>query len=197
MYIVDFIGVIVSTAVVAGFVVFVKKSGLCGDYIRVTLNPKICTKNMKGIIILFVGILLSVGVSAQESNPNFDKNLAAELGADDYGMKTYVFVLLKTGENKSTDESLRNESFSAHFSNMRKIAKEGKLALAGPMLKNENNYRGIFIFNVSTIEEAQECVKNDLAIQNGFLQPEFYLWYGSAALPRYLPFDDKIWTKKP
>jgi hypothetical protein len=35
--------------------------------------------------------------------------------------------------------------------NIQRLAKEGKLALAGPFsTKNERDYRGIFIFNVKT-----------------------------------------------
>ncbi|MGB3198004.1 MAG: hypothetical protein WBB17_09795, partial [Saprospiraceae bacterium] len=38
------------------------------------------------------------------SNPNFDKALAEKLGGDDYGMKSYYLVILKTGTNTSTDK---------------------------------------------------------------------------------------------
>ncbi|MBN2395104.1 MAG: hypothetical protein JXC36_01425, partial [Candidatus Atribacteria bacterium] len=31
------------------------------------------------------------------SNPNYDKSLADKLGGDDYGMKSYFLVILKTG----------------------------------------------------------------------------------------------------
>lgn len=152
---------------------------------------------MKKLVLLFLATICSFVILAQETNSNFDEELAAKLGADEYGMKTYVFVLLKTGDNPSTDETLRNESFAAHFSNMKDMAEQGKLVVAGPMFKNDKNIRGIFIFNVASIEEAHQCVENDLAIKNGFLKPEFFLWYGSAALPEYLPFEEKIWKKKP
>lgn len=151
---------------------------------------------MKGILILFIGIVFSFGISAQETNPNYDEKLATELGADDYGMKNYVLVLLKTGKNKSKDQNLINESFAGHFSNMKELAKQGKLVVAGPTGKNLKNYRGIFIFNVATFEEATECLKGDLAVQNDFLQAELYHWYGSAALPVYLEAEDKVWKKK-
>lgn len=151
---------------------------------------------MKRILLLLIGIVFSFGISAQETNPNFNEKLALELGADDYGMKSYVLVLLKTGKNRSKDQNLINESFAGHFSNMNELAKQGKLVVAGPMGKNLKNYRGIFIFNVTTFEEATECLKGDLAVQNDFLQAELYQWYGSAALPVYLESEDKIWKKK-
>ena len=78
------------------------------------------------------------------------------------------------------------------------IAEEGKLIIAGPLGKNENNYRGIFILNdIKSIEEAKELLQTDPAIKNGLLDYEIFTWYGSAALPEYLQFSDKIWKSKP
>jgi uncharacterized protein YciI len=66
---------------------------------------------------------------------------------------------------------------------MDKLAEEGKLVAAGPFNTNEKEYRGLFIFNVSTIGEAEELVKGDPTVTNGIFVAEMYRWYGSAALP--------------
>jgi hypothetical protein len=42
--------------------------------------------------------------------------------------------------------------------------------------------RGIYIFDVETIEEARRLTNTDPAIQAGSLVMELRLWYGSAAL---------------
>jgi len=132
------------------------------------------------------------------SNPNYDKTLADKLGADDYGMKSYFLVILKTGTNTTSDKELISESFRGHMDNINRLVAEGKLIVAGPLKKNDNNYRGIFILNnLKTIEEAKELLQTDLAIKNGLLDYEIFTWYGSAALPEYLPFSDKIWKLKP
>ena len=132
------------------------------------------------------------------SNPNFDKALAEKLGGDDYGMKSYYLVILKTGTNTSTDKEFIKESFKGHMENIHHLVKEGKLIVAGPLGKNELNYRGIFILNsVKSIDEAKELLQNDLAIKNGLLDYDILTWFGSAALPEYLPFSDKIWKSKP
>lgn len=132
------------------------------------------------------------------SNPNYDKALAEKLGGDDYGMKSYILVMLKTGTNKTTDTALINESFRGHLNNINKLVDQGKLIVAGPLGKNENNYRGIFILNnVKTFEEANELLKTDPAIINGLLDVELFNWYGSSALPEYLPISDKVWKLKP
>lgn len=131
------------------------------------------------------------------SNPNYDPDLAQKLGGDDYGMKRYVLVILKTGTNQTTDKTLINHSFRGHMENINFLAKEGKLIVAGPMGKNDHSYRGIFILNVATFEEAKSLLQNDAAIKEGLLDFELYNWYGSAALPEYLIFSDKIWRNKP
>lgn len=131
-------------------------------------------------------------------NPSYNKELADKLGGDDYGMKSYFFVILKTGTNTTTDKEFISESFRGHLDNINRLVEEGKLIVAGPLGKNENNYRGIFILNnIKSIEEAVELLQTDPAIKNRMLDYEIFTWYGSAALPEYLPFSDKIWKSKP
>lgn len=131
------------------------------------------------------------------SNPNFDPVLAQKLGGDDYGMKSYVLVILKTGTNQTTDKELINKSFRGHMENINHLVKEGIMVVAGPLGKNDKAYRGIFILNVTTFEEAESLLQNDSAIKEGILDFDLYKWYGSAALPEYLDFSDKIWKQKP
>jgi len=132
------------------------------------------------------------------TNPNFNQTLANKLGGDEYGMKSYFLVILKTGTNTTTDKELLNNSFRGHMDNIHRLVKEGKLIVAGPLEQNENNYRGIFILdNITSIEEAKELLQTDLAIKNGILDYELFTWYGSAALPEYLPFSDQVWKVKP
>jgi len=46
------------------------------------------------------------------------------LGADDYGMKKFVFVILKTGKNTSTDKELRDSAFVGHMNNIDRLVKK-------------------------------------------------------------------------
>jgi hypothetical protein len=160
---------------------------------------------MKHILILTLLILsnLAFGQSSSIkdtliSNPNYNKVLAEKLSGDEYGMKNYFLVILKTGENTTMTKELISESFRGHMKNINRLVEEKKLIIAGPLEKNENNYRGIFILNnVKSIQEAKDLLQTDLAVKNGLLDYEIYTWYGSAALPEYLPFSDKIWKSKP
>lgn len=131
------------------------------------------------------------------SNPNYDKALAQKLGADDYGMKSYIFVILKTGTNKTTNKAFINKSFQGHLDNINRLVEEEKLIVAGPFGKNSNDYRGIFILDVTTVEDAEKLLQTDPAIKADLLDVELYSWYGSAALPEYLKASDKIWKVNP
>jgi uncharacterized protein YciI len=133
---------------------------------------------MKKITLFFV--LLSAIAFAQK--PIYDSVLAKKLGADDYGMKHYVFCILKTGTANITDKEKKDSLFAGHMKNIGRLADEGKLAIAGPFGKNDRNYRGIFIFNVATVEEAEKLVQTDPAVKAGIFIAELTEWYASASL---------------
>ena len=126
-----------------------------------------------------------------------DQELAEKLGADDYGMKSYYFVVLKTGPEKNKNKEFVNEAFSGHMANINRLVKEEKLIVAGPFGKNNDQFRGLFILNnVKTEEEAKEILETDPAIKSGLLSYTIYPWYGSAALPMYLPYSEKVTKTK-
>ncbi len=153
---------------------------------------------MKAILFLMLLSIIYVSPYAQPTNPKFDQALADSLGSDEYGMKQYVLVILKTGpqDKNITEKATRDSLFAGHFSNMGAMAKAGKLTVAGPIGKNDKTYRGIFILNVKTIEEARELTQTDPSIKAGIFDVELFPWYGSAALPMYLQYTEKV-EKKP
>ncbi len=125
----------------------------------------------------------------------YDKALADSLGADEYGMRMYVLVMLKSGPVKPESKAMQDSLFRGHLNNIRRLAGIGKLVVAGPLEQNDKEYRGIFILNVSTTEEAKTLLDTDPAVHAKALDAELYGWYGSAALPLYLPVVEKV-TKK-
>lgn len=106
----------------------------------------------------------AVPANAQQgaSAPAYDAELAKRLGGNKNGMKNYVLAILKTGPNDGKIAgSERTEMFKGHMANIEKLAADGKLAVAGPFGKNDANFRGIFILNAATIEEAKKLVDTD------------------------------------
>lgn len=147
-------------------------------------------------ILLILMLVYFFQANAQTENPNYDSKLAESLGGDEYGMKMYVLAILKTGSNNTAGKEKLNELFRGHMDNITRLAKEGKLIVAGPLSKNDKNYRGIFILNVKTIEEANQLLNTDPAIKEKVFDVETFQWYGSAALPEYLKIHEKIEKKK-
>lgn len=132
-------------------------------------------------VLLLAACMTPAQTPAPDASTGYNAALAEELGADEYGMRSYVMVVLKTGPAEITDEEQRNEIFRGHFANMTRLAEAGKLVLAGPFM-NAGDKRGLYIFNVAEIAEAEALVETDPAVAAGIFTPEYTQYYGSAAL---------------
>lgn len=130
-----------------------------------------------------------------QTNSNYDSVLAKKLQADDYGMKSYILVMLKKGSAADTSKTTLATIFRGHMDNIKKLAAENKLVLAGPTGNNDKGYEGIFVFNTSNINEAKQWLSTDPAFQSKHLDAELYEWYGPAALQEIISLNQKI-TKK-
>jgi uncharacterized protein YciI len=95
-----------------------------------------------------------------------------------YEMKRYFFVMLTKGPNRSQDSVTVQKLQEGHMANISKMAEMKKLAIAGPFL-DEGLWRGIFILNVETAEEAKQLIDNDPAVKAGRLSYEIHPWYGA------------------
>lgn len=124
--------------------------------------------------------LITETVPAQ-SFESYDSVKAIQYGADDYGMKSYVVAFLMKGDAVIQDKEKSAELQKAHLKNIDRLAELNKLVLAGPFMDN-GEMRGVYVFDVATIEEARELTASDPAIQAGVLKMELKPWYGSAAL---------------
>ena len=124
---------------------------------------------------------IATGNDTPPNTATYDQALAEKVGADEYGMRKYVLVVLKSGPKKMEKGKARDAMFKGHFSNMKRLASEGILALAGP-LDGVDGWRGLFILAVSDIEEARKHVATDPVIINEEMIAEYHHYYGSAAL---------------
>ena len=124
---------------------------------------------------------LSLPAATASAQTAFDAELAKSVGADEHGMRSYVFVLLKTGPKTMPPGPERDAMFQVHFANIKRLADAGKLALAGPY-DGVDGWRGMFVFAVKDIDEARALVASDPVIANQEMVAEFHKYYGSAAL---------------
>jgi uncharacterized protein YciI len=136
---------------------------------------------MKAIFSIMVVLSLMFTTKAQTNVP-YDSVLAKKLGGNANGMKNYIMVILTTGTADIKDKKVTDSLFTGHMNNIGLMAKEGKLAVAGPFGKNDLGYRGIFILNTNDIDEAKAMVAKDPAVNAGLLAAVYLKWFGSAAL---------------
>jgi uncharacterized protein YciI len=156
-------------------------------------------KNLTLLSLIFLGIVAcqkpqdatNEFTEAATEVDGYDSLLAAETGADDYGMRRYVMALLKAGPNRDQDSTKAAELQRAHLDNITRMAEEGKLVMAGPFF-DDWEVKGIYIFAVETIEEAEELTKTDPAIKAGRLIMELHPWYGSAGLMKMGELHEKL-----
>jgi len=108
-------------------------------------------------------------------------------------MQTYYFVLLYHNDNapKIPEDSV-NAIFAGHMANIVRLHAEKKMPLAGPFL-DQTPLAGIFILNAASMEEAQQLVNTDPAIQAGRLRAEIHPWYGARGIRT--AYDDKYMLK--
>ena len=156
--------------------------------------------------VLAVCVFLAIAVSAsfaqakkaveaeRKSIVKIDTALIRKLHADDYGMKKYVMAFLKAGPKRDQDSVTAAKLQGEHMKNIQRLANLGKLVLAGPFLDG-NEFRGIYIFNVETVEEAKELTESDPAIKAGRLVMELHPWYGSAALQKLTELHRRIQSR--
>ena len=79
----------------------------------------------------------------------------------------------ETAETKQVQEE--------HMANIQRMAKDGKLVLAGPFM-DDGELRGIFVFQGITAEEAQQLAANDPAVKAGRLRIEMHPWYAAKGI---------------
>ena len=141
---------------------------------------------MKQALPTLLLAILALDARAQEPPapppaPAFDAALAQRLGADARGMRAYVLVVLKTGPKRMPDGDARKAMFAGHFANIERLAKAGKLVVAGPFDEDPAGWRGLFLFAVEDIDEARRLTETDPVIVSGEMVAEYHRWYGSAA----------------
>lgn len=96
----------------------------------------------------------------------------------------YVFVYLKTGpESSNKTREQRDEIFKGHMENMQRLANEGKLMIAGPFSQpRDKAWRGIFLFDVVTVDEARALTASDPGVIAGVFVAEAHGVTGASSL---------------
>ncbi|MEX6686697.1 YciI family protein [Danxiaibacter flavus] len=85
------------------------------------------------------------------------------------------FVMLVKGPNRTQDSITAAKIQEGQMANIGKLAKEGKLIVAGPFM-DDTNWRGLFILKCQDAAECENLLKTDPAISSGRLTYEVHPW---------------------
>ncbi|MBM3986196.1 MAG: hypothetical protein FJ296_11010 [Planctomycetes bacterium] len=86
-----------------------------------------------------------------------------------------VLVFLRSGEAAaSMSPEQRQEVQAAHMANIGRLAQAGQIAIAGPMGRDnpDPSVRGLFVFDVPGVAEAEALTRTDPAVQADVLRLE-------------------------
>jgi uncharacterized protein YciI len=88
----------------------------------------------------------------------------------------YVFGLLVRGPKSTREQTEETKKIQeGHMANINRLAETGKLVLAGPFVDGGDR-RGVFIFKVDSLSEAQALTDTDPAVIAGRLKIVLYQW---------------------
>ena len=81
------------------------------------------------ILISFAANFSLSQTDQDQTGSGYDSSYAQKLGADDYGMKTYVMAFLRSGEVSSENKEESQRLQMEHLKNIIRLAEEGVLEM--------------------------------------------------------------------
>lgn len=110
-----------------------------------------------------------------ETHPWWSEDVMKKTTTLDKPMTAYLAFLVR-GDKWTPEKTPQTEAIQqAHMGNINRLAALQKLVVAGPFGDN-GKLRGIFVFRVSSLEEAQQLAATDPAVQAGRLALQIHPW---------------------
>lgn len=133
---------------------------------------------MRGLLLLIAVFSCMGNLYAQEVKKDEKGFEYFEMKEGDttYVMKKYFFVMLNSGPTRSQSKEESAKIQEGHMAHINWMAEEGHIDLAGPV-ESEDEFRGILVFNVPSIEEVEKLVAMDPAVKAGRLVMKVYPWW--------------------
>jgi len=121
-----------------------------------------------GLVGLAFLLSLGVAIASSEEMPK--------------GVRQYYLGLIFRGPAWTPEDTPERQALQeAHMANIRRLAKNGDLVLAGPCL-DDGDLRGIFIYDAPSLEAARALAESDPAVEAGRLRVELHPWWGPVSL---------------
>jgi hypothetical protein len=137
---------------------------------------------MKTVLLILCIVSVAIGCSNEHqtaeaaTTPPEKYDINKDTSVSTGEMKRYWLILLQKGPNRNQDSISAEKIQAAHMANINRLAKEGKLIIAGP-IGIENDLRGIFLMNCADSTEVENLVRTDSAVITGRLTMKYYPWW--------------------
>lgn len=122
--------------------------------------------------IYFLGLFLSVSLFASSEG---DEPQEQETEINMTQPSTYVVGIVKRGENWEQDSLRASELQEKHLKFLDNLIANNKLIASGP-LTSSSDARGLYVFKVRTIKQAQALTAKDEAMSSGWIAMDFHVW---------------------
>ena len=120
---------------------------------------------------------VKAGLFTAEMHPWWSEDIFGK-AATPVKLETVYLGFLKRGPNRKEGDGKTpevQELQKAHIANINRLAETKKLVVAGPFGDN-GEYRGIFVFRVGSLKEAQDLAASDPMIKIDRLRLELHPW---------------------
>ncbi len=126
--------------------------------------------------IFFLALLFTTIVFASSDKPSKEKSAQPEQEEVNTSLPvTYVAAIVRMGDNWRQDSIRAFELQEKHLAFLEQLRQNNQLIASGP-LTTSPDARGLYIFNVSSVAEAEALVSKDEAIKAGWIQMDFHVW---------------------
>jgi len=122
---------------------------------------------------------VKAGLMTAEMHPWWSEDIFKKANTSPLKLETVYFGFLKSGPNRKPGDGTTpeiQELQKAHIANINRLAETKKLVMAGPF-GDDGDYRGIFVFRVSSLQEAQELAATDPMIKIDRLRLDLHPWH--------------------
>jgi uncharacterized protein len=126
--------------------------------------------------LLMLALLLATLIGFAGPSGAQDSKKDGKSKEEQYEMKQYWMVFLKKGPHRDHDSVSAARLQEGHMANIGKLAKEGKILVAGPF-GDDGDLRGIFIMDCKDEAEVKRLCESDPAVKAGRLALEIHPWW--------------------
>jgi uncharacterized protein YciI len=121
---------------------------------------------------------VKAGLMTAEMHPWWSEDIFKKAATPPLKMETVYLGFLKRGPNRKEGDGKNpevQELQKAHIANINRLAETRKLVMAGPF-GGSGDLRGIFVFRVGSLKEAQDLAASDPMIKIDRLRLELHPW---------------------